>query len=61
MKWRLKVGSPSPADRTALNRCFVEVRIRTTRLLMTVESFLEEQKNYPRAVIFGAVRVGAMG
>ncbi|KAL1969860.1 hypothetical protein VTN77DRAFT_7369 [Rasamsonia byssochlamydoides] len=37
-----------------------EVRIRTTRLLLTVEQSLEEQQQFPKAVIFGAYRVAAM-
>lgn len=35
----------------------LEIRIRTTRLLLTVEQSLNEQRNYTKAVIIGAVRV----
>lgn len=34
-----------------------EIRIRTTRLLLTVEQSLNEQRNYTKAVIIGAVRI----
>ncbi|KAL2012490.1 hypothetical protein VTN00DRAFT_15 [Thermoascus crustaceus] len=33
-----------------------ELRIRTTRLLLTVEKSIQEQQNYSRAVVFGAVQ-----
>ncbi|KAL2217797.1 hypothetical protein M432DRAFT_563858 [Thermoascus aurantiacus ATCC 26904] len=33
-----------------------ELRIRTTRLLWTVEESIQEQQNYSRAVVFGAFR-----
>lgn len=36
---------------------YIELRIRTTRLLLTVEKSIQEQQNYySRAVIFGAVQ-----
>jgi hypothetical protein len=44
-------------ERAVLLNRGAEIRIRTTRLLLTVEQSLAEQQNYSKAVIIGPVHV----